>query len=156
MSTSSSGIYASSLTKHLPTLMTLFSDILLNSQYTSEEFDKLVKQNMSGLAASLDNPDEIASNVSSVMNFGSKHTYGELMTEESLSNIRLEDCKAFSDTYFSPNGSYLAIVGDITLDEAKVMLDKHLLSWEVKSYENAIYDMLGAPSKNEVSCSVLG
>mgnify|MGYP001297956473 CR=1 FL=1 len=29
LSTSSSGIYASSLTKHLPTLMTLFSDILL-------------------------------------------------------------------------------------------------------------------------------
>ena len=63
MSTSSSGIYASSLTKHLPTLMTLFSDILLNSEFTSEEFDKLVKQNMSGLAASLDDPDQIASNV---------------------------------------------------------------------------------------------
>ena len=151
LSTSSSGIYASSLTKHLPTLMTLFSDILLNSEFTSEEFDKLVKQNTSGLAASLDDPDEIASNVSSVMNFGSKHTYGELMTEETLSNISLEDCKAFYDTYFSPNGSYLAIVGDITLDEAKVLLDKHLSSWEVKSYENAIYDMLSAPSKNEVS-----
>ena len=84
------------------------------------------------------------------MNFGSKHTYGELMTEETLSNISLEDCKAFYDTYFSPNGSYLAIVGDITLDEAKVMLDKHLSSWEVKSYENAIYDILSAP-QNEVS-----
>ena len=151
LNTSSSGIYASSLTKHLPTLMTLFSDILLNSQYTSEEFDKLVKQNMSGLAASMDDPDEIASNVSRVLNFGSKHTYGELMTEETLSNISLEDCKAFYDTYFSPKGSYLAIVGDITLDEAKLMLDKHLSSWEVKSYENTIYEMLSAPLKNEVS-----
>ena len=151
LNTSSSGIYASSLTKHLPTLMTLFSDILLNSQYTTEEFDKLIKQNMSGLAASMDDPDEIASNVRSVLNFGSKHSYGELMTEETLSNISLDDCKAFYDTYFSPKGSYLAIVGDITLDEAKLMLDKYLSSWEVKSYENTIYEMLSAPSKNQVS-----
>ena len=42
LSTSSSGIYASSLTKHLPTLMTL--SIFFSFEFTSEEFDKLVKR----------------------------------------------------------------------------------------------------------------
>lgn len=151
LSTSSTGIYASSLTKHLPTLMDLFSDVILNSEFTQEEFDKLITQNISGLASSSDSPDEIAANVRTVMNFGSAHTYGELMTEETLSNISLEDCEAFYQTYFSPKGSYLAIVGDITVDEAKVMLEEYISSWEVKAYENATYTNLSTPSKNEVS-----
>lgn len=149
--TSATGIYASSLTKHLPVLMDLFSDVLLNSEFTKEEFDKLITQNISGLASSSDSPDEIASNVRNVMNFGVNHTYGELMTEETLSNITLEDCEAFYHTYISPKGSYLAIVGDITIEQAKELLEKYISSWEAKSYQNATYQNVAAPSQNEVS-----
>jgi predicted Zn-dependent peptidase len=70
LSTSSSGIYASSLTKHLPTLLDLFSDVLLNSEFTQEEFEKSLTQNISGLANASDSPDAIAGNVNSVLNFG--------------------------------------------------------------------------------------
>lgn len=151
LGTSATGIYASSLTKHLPVLMDLFSDVLLNSEFTKEEFDKLITQNISGLASSSDSPDEIASNVRNVMNFGVNHTYGELMTEETLSNITLEDCEAFYHTYISPKGSYLAIVGDITVEQAKELLEKYISSWEAKSYQNANYQNVAAPSQNEVS-----
>ena len=149
--TSSRGIYASSLTKHLPSLLDLFSDVLLNSEFTQEEFDKLITQNISGLANASDSPDEIAANVNSVLNFGDKHTFGEVMTEESLANITLADCEAFYRTYFSPNGSYLAIVGDISLDEAKKMMNKYMSDWTATSFENAVYTGLNAPSQNIVS-----
>jgi zinc protease len=151
LSTSSSGIYASSLTKHLPNLMELFSDVIINSEFTQEEFDKLITQSKSSLASSSDSPDEVAVNVRNAMNFGSGHTYGELMTETTLANVRLESCESFHQTYFSPKGSYLAIVGDINVAEAKQMLSKYMAGWKATEFKNATYTNLNAPTENLVS-----
>ena len=151
LSTSSTGIYASSLTKHLPTLLDLFSDVLLNSEFTQEEFDKLITQNISGLANASDSPDAIAANVNAVLNFGTSHTYGELMTEESLANIELIDCENFYKTYLSPKGSYLAIVGDISVSEAKEMMNTYMTKWLSKDFQNASYTGAKTPSENRVS-----
>ena len=151
LSTSSSGIYASSLTKHLPTLLDLFSDVLLNSEFTQEEFDKSITQNISGLANASDSPDAIAGNVNSVLNFGTAHTFGELMTEESLANITLDNCKDYYQTYFSPKGSYLAIVGDISIEEAKEITAQYLVNWKATEFVNATYTGVVAPTENKVS-----
>lgn len=150
-STSASGIYASSLTKHLPVLMDVFSDVLLNSEFTQEEFDKLIKQNISGLASSSDNPDDIASNVRKVLNFSSQHPYGEMMTEETLSNLSLEHCVQFHNKYTNPNGAYLAIVGDINIEEAKDLLEKHISQWQPKEKDNLSYANIGQPNRTKVS-----
>ena len=149
--TSESGIYASSLTKHLPNLMELFSDVIINSEFTQKEFDKLITQSKSSLASSSDNPDEVAVNVRNAMNFGSGHTYGELMTESTLANVSLESCEAFYQTYFSPKGSYLAIVGDINVAEAKQMLSKYMAGWKATEFKNTTYTHLNAPKENLVS-----
>jgi predicted Zn-dependent peptidase len=149
--TSSSGIYASSLTKHLPNLMELFSDVIINPEFTQEEFDKLITQSKSSLASSSDSPDEVAVNVRNAMNFGSGHTYGELMTETTLANVTLQSCNTFYQTYFSAKGSYLAIVGDINVAEAKQMLSKYMADWKATEFENATYINLNAPKENQVS-----
>lgn len=153
LSTSSTGIYASSLTKHFPSLLDLFSDVFLNSEFTQEEFDKIITQNISGLANASDNPDAIAANVNAVLNFGVKHTFGELMTEESLANISLLDCEKFYKTYLSPKGTYLAIVGDISVLEAKEMLNTYMPVINIVpiALHPIIYKGLDAPSENQVS-----
>ena len=63
LSTSGSGIFGSSLTKHKDALLTLMSEILLNPSFPQEEFDKAKTQTLSGLAASKENPGYIAGNV---------------------------------------------------------------------------------------------
>lgn len=151
LNTSAGGVYASSLKKHLPNLMDVFADVLLNSEFTQEEFDKQITQNASGLASASENPDQIAANVRNVLNFGTKHTYGELMTEKTLEQITLESCVNFKETYFSPKGAYLAIVGDITVDEAQKMLNDYIASWESKNYVNAQYISKKAPKSNQVA-----
>ncbi|MFT4734278.1 MAG: zinc protease, partial [Arcticibacterium sp.] len=57
MSTFSTGIFASSLTKHQEKLIELMTDILFNPAFPEEELDKLKKQTLSGLAASKDDPN---------------------------------------------------------------------------------------------------
>ena len=41
-------------------------------------------------------------------------------------------CKNYYNTYFRPNIAYLAIVGDITKDEAEPLIKKYFGSWEKK------------------------
>lgn len=130
LSTSSTGVYASSLSKHKETLMELMADVILNPAFPQEELDKIIKQAKSGLAASKEDPEAIARNVQAALLYGKDHPYGELTTEETLDNIQLEDTKQYYNTYFKPNTAYLAIVGDITKKEAQKLVKKYLGNWE--------------------------
>lgn len=130
LSTSSTGVYASSLSKHKETLMELMADVILNPAFPQEELNKIIKQTKSGLAASKEDPEAIARNVQAALLYGKNHPYGELTTEETLDNIQLEDAKQYYNAYFKPNIAYLAIVGDITKKEAQKLVKKYLGEWE--------------------------
>lgn len=130
LGTSSNGIFASSLKKHQDRLLELMTEILYNPSFPQEELDKLTKQTLSGLQAEKESPDAIASNVSSVLTYGKEHPYGEIPTEETISNVSLEDIKGFYSKYFTPNNAYLAIVGDIDVEEARELTDKYFSQWK--------------------------
>ena len=138
LNTSSTGVYASSLSRHKEKLMELLADVVMNPAFPEEELEKIITQTKSGLAASKENPQAIASNVQSVLLYGKDHPYGEIVTEETVENIELEDAKKYYQTYFKPNTAYLAIVGDITTKEAKKLANKYLGNWkkgEVPTHE---------------------
>lgn len=130
LSTSSSGVYASSLSKHKEKLIELMADVVLNPAFPQEELDKINKQTKSGLAASKENAEAIAANVQSVLLYGKDHPYGEIVTEETVDNITLEDAKQYYNTYFKPNTAYLAIVGDISKKEAQKLVNKYFAGWQ--------------------------
>ncbi len=135
--TTSSTVTGSSLTKHVDELLTIMSDVVLNADFKEEELEKLKKQTLSGLQAEKDDPNAIAGNVRRALSYGTDHPYGEQTTEETVNNISLEMCKNYYDTYFKPNVSYMAVVGDITVDDAKDLVQKYFGSWkkgEVPTY----------------------
>lgn len=130
LSTNSTGGFASSLKKHTDQILELFADVILNPSFPAEEFDKIKKQTLSNIAAEKDDPNAIARNVSSVVNYGQDHAYGEIQTEESINNIALADCKKYYEDYFKPNKAYLVIVGDITEQEAEVQANTYFGNWK--------------------------
>ena len=130
LSSSSTGVYASSLSKHKEKLMELMADVILNPAFEQEELDKIITQTKSALEAAKDNPQSIASNVQAALLYGKNHPYGEITTEETVENITLEDAKKYYQTYFKPNTAYLAIVGDITKKDAQKLVKKHLGKWQ--------------------------
>ncbi|AHM62534.1 peptidase M16 domain-containing protein [Flammeovirgaceae bacterium 311] len=130
LSTSSTGVYGSALSRHKDKLMALMADVVLNPSFPQEEFDKLVKQNKSGLAAQKDDPQYIASSVQGMLLYGADHPYGELATEATFDNIKIEDVKQYYQIYFKPNTAYLAIVGDITKKEAQQLVKKYFSKWQ--------------------------
>ncbi|WP_157454321.1 M16 family metallopeptidase [Crocinitomix catalasitica] len=126
---SSTGFYASSLTKHSQKLLKLLDEVIREPAFTQDDFDRIISANLSNLAAIPSSPDAMAENVSSVVNYGNNHPYGEITTEATLNAITLDDVKEFYKNYFIPNYAYLVIVGDITTKEAKEIVDNYFISW---------------------------
>ena len=147
---SANGVFASSLKKHSETLLALAADVLFNPSFPREEFEKIKKQTLSGLASQKDDPNAIASNVSNVLNYGKDHPYGEIVTEETVEKITLQSTKNYYNTYFKPNVSYLIITGDISAAEAKAMAEKHFGSWKEGTVRKQDFAMPKAPEKTQV------
>lgn len=151
LSTHSGGAYASSLTKHQEKLLAIMSDVILNADFKQEELDKIKKQTISGIASEKDSPDAIAGHVKSALIYGSKHPYGEIVTEETVGNITLEKCKQYYSVYFKPNVAYMAVVGDITVEEAKKNVEKYFGTWKKGDVPTNKYRTPQGPTNTKVA-----
>ncbi len=140
LNASATSVFASALKKHIDTLLSLMSDIVINAEFTQTQLDKILLRMKSDLAMGKDDPSTIASNVRKVLLYGKDHPYGELTTEETLDNITLKKCKEYYQKYFKPNIAYLAVVGDISLKETKAIVEKYFANWEKGDVPRFIYD----------------
>ncbi|MEB2787257.1 M16 family metallopeptidase [Algoriphagus persicinus] len=147
---SSTSISASSLKKHQGKILDLMADVLYNPVFPEEELEKLKKQSLTALATSKDEPNAISGRLSSAMVYGKDHPYGEVNTEESLSNVTVEDLKKYYETFFKPNIAYLAIVGDMSKSEAEEVVNKYFSDWEPGDVPKFTYDSPDPASKNIV------
>lgn len=151
LNSSSRGVFGSSLKKHQNALLDVFTDILYNPSFPESEFEKLKKQTISGIQSSRTDPNAIAGNVASVLRYGADHPYGEVQTEKHVENITLDACKSYYNTYFKPNNATLIIVGDITLDEAKALVNEKFGSWKSGTIKEVSYKMPASPEGTQVA-----
>lgn len=151
LSTNSRGGFASSLTKHSDVILELFAESILSPNFPEEEFEKLRKQTLSGLQSQKDDPNAISGNVSRALLYGLDHPYGEMMTENTVSNLTLEDCIEYYETYFKPNISYMVVVGDIKPAEAKTKVAQYFGTWQKDEVPSVMYEKPVVPEVMEVS-----
>ena len=151
LSTSSTGVYAMCLTSHIDTLLQIMSDIVLHPNFKQEELDKIVTRMKSDLASQKDDPDAIAETVKGVVDFGKNHPYGEPETEATVENITLKKCLDYYNTFFVPNISYLAVVGDINEQQAKDYVTRFFGGWQRKEVPKFSYNLPQPPAKNIVA-----
>lgn len=151
LSTSSSGMYGSSLTKHSKELLATMSDILMNPTFPEEEIEKSKTQTMSGLVSAKTEPNSMMSNVKNIVNYGKDHPYGEIVTEKTVENIGREDLVQFFNSYWKPNHSYLVVVGDITADQAKADANEYFGAWIKGDVPSPSFNPHTNPAENQVT-----
>jgi zinc protease len=151
LSTFSTGMFASSLTRHTPVLLDLMSDILLNPTFPRDELEREVKQTITGLSTVRTDASAMVNNVSTVLVYGEDHPYGEVTTEESVSNITRDMLVDYYTTYFRPNVAYMVIVGDIRKDEAVKLMEQYFGSWQPGDVPSHRYDTPMPPGGNRVA-----
>lgn len=153
LSTSSTGVSASALTSHTDKLLEIMSDIVINPAFRQEELDKIKKQTLSELASSKDEPETIAGRIQQVLYYGKGHPYSEFETEESVGKVTLEMCRNYYNSFFKPNISYLAVVGDITKKDIEPLIEKYFGGWQKGEVKHFTYQIPAAPKNNMVAIS---
>jgi len=121
----------------------LLNDVVRNPAFKSDELERQRQQAISGLRVSYEDPDYVAGLVFDRLVYGF-HPYGlpNNGTPESLQSVTVDDLRTFHKTYYAPNNAILAVVGDVTPQEAFSGAERAFGNWashEVKA------DDAGAP-----------
>ena len=113
--------------------MRMLSDMARHPAFDLAEMDRQRQQVLSGLKVSLEDPDYVADAVFDRLVYGF-HPYGmpHTGTPESVNGITRDDLVAFHKKYFAPNNAILAVVGDVTAEEAFDTVRKVFGDWERK------------------------
>ncbi len=151
LSTHSTGMFASSLTRHTPRLLDLMADILLNPTFPEDELKREVTQTITALSTVETDASAMVSNISDILVYGEDHPYGEVTTQESVSNITRDMLVDYYNTYFRPNVAYMVIVGDIRTDEARELMEQYFGNWQPADVPSRRYDTPLPPEGNRVA-----
>jgi predicted Zn-dependent peptidase len=116
--------------KHIPLLLDVLSDVLLRPTFPKEELDKLKPRVIAGIRNEKSRGSVIANALTKKIVYGEKHPYGIRKTEESVSNITIDDISEFYQKYFKPDWASLVITGDVSLQEIIPLFDKALANWK--------------------------
>ena len=127
---SSSGAFASTLSKYSDRIVELMADATMNPLLTEEEFEKEKEKLIEGLKSDAKSVDAVAARVSGALSYGKNHVYGEFVTEETINNVTFQDVLDYYKMRFNPNNAYLVVVGDIDVKTAKKQVKKYFKSWE--------------------------
>ncbi len=112
----------------------ILSDMARTPGFAPEEVERQRQQALSTLRVNFDSPEFVADAVFDRLVYGF-HPYGlpQNGTAGSIATITRDDIVAFHDTYFVPNNAILAVVGDVTADEAIGMVQKVFGDWQRKA-----------------------
>jgi zinc protease len=110
--------------------MNMLADVIRRPAFAPEEIERQRTQTIQNLGVSLEDPDFIARAVLNRLIYGF-HPYGlpDSGMPETIAKITRDDLREFHRRYFAPNNSILAIVGDVTTDEAMAAATRVFGDW---------------------------
>jgi zinc protease len=108
----------------------MVSDLAQHPAFAAEEIERQRKQILSGLQVSYDDPEYLAGVVFDRLVYGF-HPYGkpDSGTPSSIPAITRDDLVKFHKDWFGANNAILAIVGDVTPDEAFAGAERAFGTW---------------------------
>ena len=123
-------INAAVMKDSLGVALDLVSELARQPAFANEEIERQRQQILSGLKVSYDDPDYLSGVLFDRLVYGF-HPYGkpDSGTPESIAAVTREDLLAFHKRWFGANNAILAIVGDVTAEEAFAGAQRAFGSW---------------------------
>lgn len=129
----------------------LASDVVQRPAFAPAEIRRQMDQAIQGLQVSAEDPEFIANQLIERLVFGF-HPYGRPSPNsvEALQRITREDLVAFHRAWFVPNNALLAIVGDLTADEAFAAAERAFGGWARREVPVVTFDEPPPPTRRVV------
>jgi zinc protease len=126
----STNVGMSALTKNFDKALELFTDVLLNPTFPTEELEQQRRRSLIQLLQRKDNPNALAQIAYNKVLYGENHPYGLTTDESSIKAIKREDLVKFYETYYRPNNAVLVVTGDVDTKTLLLKLEKALAGWK--------------------------
>ena len=128
-----STVRLSALKNQLGPSLSLFADIVRNPAFEQEEIDRLRPRALAGIEQEKNQPVGIALRTLPPLLYGDDHAYGIPFTgsgtAESVAALTRDDMVQFQRDWLRPDNATIFVVGDVTMDEIKPMLEKQFGNW---------------------------
>jgi zinc protease len=129
-----STVAMSALKENLADSLDLFADVILNPTFPEDDFERLRDLRLTAIKQEKAQPFGMALRVFPKLLYGEGHAYGLPLsgsgTEESIKSLETDALKRFHADWFKPNNSTLVVVGDVTMDEIKPLLERQFRGWQ--------------------------
>jgi zinc protease len=114
----------------------LVSDVAQHPVFAKDEIERQRQQSLSGMRVSYDDPEFLANIVFDRLVYG-LHPYGrpQAGTPDTLAALTRDDLLAFHKKWFGANNAILAIVGDVTPEEAFAGAERAFGGWTKATVE---------------------
>ena len=129
----------------------LLADILLHPTFPKQEFERVRSQILGEIASDNDDPGHVAIKAFNQLVFHN-HPYRWPVngTEETLSKVTLADVQGFYAKEYLPNQAILAVVGDITVEQATALVQTHFGGWKKGTAQTRTVKKSGVINKKTV------
>jgi zinc protease len=119
------------LKKDLTTGFDLLTDVLMNPVFDQKEIDRKVKEVLASIQQQKDEPGIVAGEAFTKAVFG-RNSYGQTNEEIAayLPKLTRQEVVDFYHARYCPNGTVIAIVGDVTEAETVQLLSRYFKGWK--------------------------
>ncbi len=128
-----STVSLSALKDQLEPSLELYADVVRNPAFADDEIERLRGRVLAGIEQEKNQPVSMALRTLPPFMYGDDHAYGIPFTgsgtPESVGSLTRDDLVGFHATWLRPDNASIFVVGDVTMDEIKPLLEKQFGSW---------------------------
>ena len=144
----------SSLKANLTSSLEIYSDIILNPNFSAEEIERQRQLMISRIRQEQATPSSMAQRVFPRLLFGEDHPYSLPMTgsgnESSVMGMTRSDLVEFHKTWFRPNNATLIVAGDTKMEEIKPQLEELFKNWSFADVPEKIINEVSLPEEANI------
>jgi zinc protease len=130
VSSTGASVSAAALTENFDKVMDIAVDVLLNPSFPADEWDRLRTRAKAGLQQQRSQPAFLAAEMFNKVVYGD-HPAGRISaTPQTLDAITRDAMVEFHRAHFVPDHAAIAFAGDITLADARKLIETKLGTWQ--------------------------
>jgi len=130
LSSLTSTVTTSGLVENLDQTLDIFADVIRNPSFPQSEVDKYKARTLAQQQFQRSVPQFLAQEQFSKAIYGSHPASLVTPPAESIKKLTSKDLSEFHSTYYRPNNSILAVVGDVTMKDLMPKLQKAFGDWQ--------------------------
>ena len=123
-------IDGSALTESLPKLMELTADMLLHPAFAPQEWDRYRARTKPQFVQLRTNPAFLANEMFNKVVFGTHPASRIFASPAAIDAVTAEALAEYQRTHYVPDHAVMAFAGDITLANARALVEKYLSDWK--------------------------